>query len=69
MAYMAGHHKIAKEICDSLGIKNATELTIRIAANEIVTVTVKFLPEDTNMEKIPELLKRFALVPLEDESA
>jgi len=68
MAAMTGHHKIAAEICDALGIKHARSLDIHMGVNELVTCTVKFEAQDTDMAKLPPLLKKFKLVPIEDES-
>ena len=67
MAAIAGHHKIASEICKALGIENATSLDIHMAANEVVTVTATFNAQHTDMEKIPLLLKKFKLVPIENK--
>jgi len=68
MARMTGHHKLAAEIYKALGIEHATKLDIHMAVNEIVTCTVTFNVEVENMEKLPELLKKFRLVPIEDEA-
>ena len=68
MATMTGHHKIADEICRALGIEHATSLDIHMATNEIVTCTVTYHADEKDMVKLPTLLKKFKLVPIEEET-
>jgi len=67
MGAITGHHKIADEICKALGVEHAVSLDIHMAVNEIVTCTVKYNSDVKDMEKLPALLKKFKLVPIEDE--
>ena len=54
--------KIAKEICDALGLKHVKTLDIHLAHNECFTVTAEFYPEIDGIKQISAILKKYNLV-------
>ena len=56
--------KIAKEICDVLGLKHVIILDIHLAVNEMMAVTATFYPEIDGIIQLPAILKKFELVPI-----
>ena len=69
MALVTGNMKLAKEICDALGIKNCKRLDLHMAYDEIFTATVEFYPEIDGIEQMVPILKKFKLVAIEDEDS
>ncbi|HUU40865.1 MAG TPA: hypothetical protein VMW42_07990 [Desulfatiglandales bacterium] len=58
--------KLAKEICDALGLKHVQRLDIHMAHDEIFTVTAKFYPEIDGMRQLPAIMKKFRLIEIEN---
>ena len=69
MGLMSGNHRLAKEICDALGLKHVRKLDIHLACDEIMTATAEFYPEVDGVKQFPAILKKFELVPKVKESA
>jgi len=65
---MSGNNMIAKEICDALGLKHATRLDFHMAVDDIATVTAVFYPEVDGVKQLPAIMKKFKLVPIDDEA-
>ena len=56
---VTGQNKIAEELCEAFGIKNARSLTFRIVFDEIATVQVEFIPEIKHLEKFIYVMKKY----------
>lgn len=63
MAVVTGHGKIAKDICDALGLKHVVDLDIRIPLDGIITVIAKLYPEEDGVMKLPAIFKDYVLLP------
>jgi hypothetical protein len=63
MAYLSGNHKLEKEICDALGLKNVRKLDIHFGVNGAATVEAEMYLEEDGVRKLPAILKKFTLVP------
>ena len=54
--------KFATELIEALGISDmSTEIDLHIGIDEPVTVTVKYLVEDTELDKLIPILKKYEL--------
>lgn len=61
--------KFDKEMCDVFGLKHVRELTINFKAGEIATVTAEFYPTVDNIRQVVPILRRFNLIPNENEDS
>jgi hypothetical protein len=59
--------KVAKEICDTLGLKHVSKLDIHFTANALTTVDATFMPEIDGVIQFPKMFKKFKLVAIEDD--
>ncbi len=59
--------KLAKEICDALGLKHVQAIDIHMAVNEIFTVTAKFYLEIDGIRQFPAILRKFELIAVIDK--
>lgn len=55
--------KIAREICDALGLKNVRDLKIHFPLRGCFTVEAEFYPEIDGVRQFPAILRKFDLVP------
>jgi hypothetical protein len=62
---VGGNDKVAMDIAEALGLKNARKITLRLAAGEIVTLEVEFAAGLNGLQKLPAILKKYQLVDLE----
>ncbi len=60
---ITGKDSVCKEICAALGLSHVRKLDIHMALSEIVVVTVEYMPEGKDLEKLIPILKRYNLVP------
>jgi len=60
-------NKLGKEICDALGLKHVKELSIHIPSDGLFTVEAKIYPTVDGVKQFPAILKKFKLVPVEEE--
>ena len=60
--------QLAGEICNAFGLKHVQSLDIHLANNEIFTVTAKFYPEIDGFKQAIPIIKKFQLIPIEEES-
>ena len=61
MAAVKGN-KIGSEICEIFGLKNVTNLNIKINANSTVAVEATFKAQNDEMNKVKAILKKYRLV-------
>ena len=70
MGAIAGRHQFCRDIADALGlesVKYIQDVDIKMHVHEIVSVTVKFLPEENNIAKLPAVIKKYNLKLVEVE--
>ena len=70
MARVYGH-EIGKAVCLALGVDPDTcvEIDLRARVGELATVTVETYAEPKDMEPLATELRKYHLVPIEDEDA
>ena len=56
-----GNSDLAKEICDSLGLKNVKTLDIHLGVDDIVEIKAVFYPEIDGIKQFPAILKKYHL--------
>ena len=68
MAILVGNYEVLKFLkAWGIDIRRTKEVTIRIPLNDIVTVTVEYIP-DVNVDELNETMtKEYALVELKNE--
>ena len=59
---VSGNDKIAKDICDALGLKHVRALDIHVSVDELFTVTAKFYPDKDGVKQFPLMFQKFELV-------
>lgn len=57
-----GKDKLAKDICEALGLKHVKRLDISLGIDRVTTVTAEYYPEKKGMMQFPAILKEFKLV-------
>ena len=60
--------KLAKEICDGFELKHVSELKIHMVSNGLFTLEAKMFMDNDGARQLTEVLKKFKLVPIEDET-
>jgi hypothetical protein len=63
--------KLLNELCDELGLDpdgSAASLTIDVKVDEVPRVTVCHVLSDVQSGAIKQIVKRYALVPIEDQT-
>lgn len=58
--------KIAKEICDVLGLKHVRCLDLHMAINDIFTVTATFYPEIEGVKQFSTIIKKYKLALIDE---
>lgn len=58
--------KLAKEICDALGLKHVVDLKINMMAKGLFTIEAKMYMDQDGAKQLPAILKKFELVPIVD---
>jgi len=58
--------KIGKEIQDALGLKATRIIDIHLPFDDISTITVEYLPDEEDLERIIPILKKYKIVPIEE---
>jgi len=61
---ITGNNKIAKEICDALGLKHVRKLDIHMESNSIFIVEAEMYMEVDGAKQLPAVLRKFTLIPL-----
>jgi len=63
MSYKLNVVKVHQDICGALGLdaNEVLAITIEFAGRSVPVVTVEFMPEQVGLEKVANVLKRYAL--------
>ncbi len=56
--------KVAKEICDALGLKNVRRLVLTFDCKSVATAEVLFYPEEDGVKDLHVQLKRYYLTEI-----
>lgn len=64
--HIAQSHVLLREVQESLGLKNIRHLTMRFHWDALAEVEVVMFPEEDVIRRLPPVLKKFKLVPIED---
>ena len=59
------HGKDCVEICEALGLKHVRRIDLHMAIDSVVIAEVEYYPEKNGVLKLPAILKKFKLVPIE----
>jgi len=59
---ITGYHKVAKEICDALGLKHVRKLDIHMEMGSMFTIEAEMFMEVDDAVQLPAIFKRFELV-------
>ena len=59
--------RLAKELCDALGLKHVRNLIIQMPRNGLFTVTAEFYPEIDGVKQMTTILKKFRLEEIKDK--
>ena len=68
MTIVTGHHKVYKDLCDALGLKNVEMLKLHFSAHGIVRVVAKFYPELNGVRQFPAILKKYELHEISEDN-
>ena len=65
--FVVGSEKIAKEICDILGLKHVRKLKLELAYDGLFTCEAEFLITKNQTKRLIPVLGKFELVPVSIE--